>query len=46
MRWVNGMIYWPLPMWVFTAAYVGVFAYVVALWWFVRPQRRIVQAAR
>ncbi len=41
MRWVNSMIYWPLPMWVFTAAYVAVFAYVVALWWFVRPRWRI-----
>ena len=40
MRWVNGLIYWPLPMWVFTAAYVAVFLYVAALWWFVRPTRR------
>ena len=38
MRWVNGVIYWPLPMWAFTAIYVAVFAYVVALWWWVRPQ--------
>ncbi|HEY0647856.1 DUF2784 domain-containing protein [Phenylobacterium sp.] len=41
MRWVNSVIFWPLPMWAFTAAYVAVFAYVVALWWFVRPERRI-----
>jgi hypothetical protein len=41
MRWVNGLIYWPLPMWVFTALYVTVFAYVMALWWWVRPERRI-----
>jgi hypothetical protein len=42
MRWVNSLIYWPLPAWVFAAAYVAVFAYVLALWWFVRPQRRII----
>jgi hypothetical protein len=39
MRWVNGVIYWPLPMWVFTAAYLAVFAYVLALWLWVRPTR-------
>ena len=38
MRWVNGLIYWPLPIWMFTAAYLAVFAYVVALWWWVRPR--------
>ena len=37
MRWVNSLIYWPLPMWAFTAAYLAVFAYVTALWWLVRP---------
>ncbi len=41
MRWVNGVIYWPLPMWAFTAGYVAVFGYVAALWWFVRPEKRI-----
>ena len=41
MRWVNSAIYWPLPMWAFTALYVVLFAYVVALWWLVRPERRI-----
>jgi len=41
MRWVNSVIFWPLPMWAFTALYVILFAYVVALWWFVRPERRI-----
>jgi hypothetical protein len=40
MRWVNSVIYWPLPMWVFTAAYLAVFAYVVALWVWVRPMGR------
>ena len=43
MRWVNDVIYWPLPMWAFTAMYVAVFAYVVALWWWVPPERGIVR---
>jgi hypothetical protein len=38
MRWVNSVIYWPLPIWVFTALYLAVFAYVVALWWLVPPR--------
>lgn len=37
MRVVNGLIYWPLPMWVFTAAYAAVFVYVLALWKLVPP---------
>lgn len=37
MRWVNSVIYWPLPMWAFTAGYVAVFGYVIALWVFVPP---------
>ena len=43
MRWINSVVFWPLPMWVFTALYVAVFAYVVALWWWVRPDGRIVR---
>src|SRR5688500_14068402 len=43
MRWVNSVIYWPLPMWVFTALYVAVFAYVVGLWWWVRTDARIIR---
>lgn len=43
MRWVNSVIYWPLPMWVFSAMYLAVFAYVVALWWWVRPEARILR---
>lgn len=37
MRTVNALIYWPLPMWAFTAAYVAVFIYVLALWRWVPP---------
>jgi hypothetical protein len=40
MRAVNSVIYWPLPMWAFTAAYLAVFVYVVALWWWVPPTSR------
>lgn len=36
--WIDRLIYWPLPLWVFALAYVVVFAYVVALWMFVRPR--------
>jgi hypothetical protein len=43
MRLVNRVIFWPLPMWVFTAAYLAVFAYVVALWWLVPPERPLTQ---
>jgi hypothetical protein len=36
-RFVNSLIYWPLPIWVFTAAYVAAFVYVLALWRLVPP---------
>lgn len=36
--WINRLIYWPMPLWVFAVAYVVVFAYVIALWIFVRPR--------
>lgn len=41
--WVDRLIYWPLPLWVFAAGYVLVFACVVALWFLVpvRPCRRV-----
>ena len=38
MRFVNRVIFWPLPIWVFTALYLAVFAYAAALWWRVRPK--------
>ncbi|MBS0362943.1 MAG: DUF2784 family protein [Proteobacteria bacterium] len=38
-RWVDSLIYWPLPVWVFATAYVAVFAYAAALWWLVPPRR-------
>lgn len=38
MRWVNSLVFWPLPIWVFTALYLAVFAYAVALWWIAPPR--------
>jgi hypothetical protein len=40
MRWVNSVVYWPLPMWAFTAAYAAVLVYAAALWFYVPPNRR------
>jgi hypothetical protein len=39
-RWVDSVIYWPLPIWVFGAIYLALFAAVAALWWRV-PTRRM-----
>ena len=38
MRWVEGLIYWPLPLWVFSALYVLVFGYALLLFWLVPPR--------
>ena len=40
MRWVNALIYWPLPLWVFTLAYCAIFTYALALLWLVPLRRR------
>ena len=39
MRWVNGLIYWPLPIWAFGAAYLALFALVILFWRTVPPTR-------
>lgn len=39
MRWVNGVIFWPLPIWAFTVGYLAIFAYVLWLWRKVPPRR-------
>jgi hypothetical protein len=39
-RWVERAIYWPLPIWVFAAIYLALFALVVAMWWLVPVGRR------
>ena len=31
MRWINGAIYWPLPLWVFSLIYLLAFGLVLAL---------------
>lgn len=37
--WIDRLVYWPLPLWVFAVAYVVLFIYVIALWVWVRPRR-------
>lgn len=37
--WINRLIYWPLPLWVFALFYVAIFLYVLVLWWLVPPHR-------
>ena len=37
VRWVNAVIYWPLPLWVFALIYMAAFAWVLALLWIVPP---------
>jgi len=39
-RWVDSMIYWPLPIWVFSAIYLALFGAVILLWWKVPPLGR------
>lgn len=39
MRWVNAMIFWPLPGWFFTVLYIAIWLYALALMWIV-PLRR------
>lgn len=39
-RWVNAVIYWPLPLWVFAMLYAAIFATVLVLFWAV-PTRQI-----
>ncbi|HEV2363272.1 MAG TPA: DUF2784 domain-containing protein [Caulobacteraceae bacterium] len=40
MRWVNALVFWPLPAWAFTAAYLAIFLYVLALFFLVPPRWR------
>lgn len=37
MRWVDRIIFWPLPLWFFIALYVVVWCYALALLWLVPP---------
>lgn len=36
--WINRLIYWPLPLWVFTVLYALVLLYVLWLWRQVPPR--------
>lgn len=36
--WIDSLIYWPLPLWVFAAIYVVVCVYVIVLWFLVPPR--------
>ncbi len=38
-RLVDRLIYWPLPIWAFSAIYLVMFAAVVVLWWIAPPAR-------
>jgi|SRR5215470_18089263 hypothetical protein len=38
--WINGVLYWPLPLWAFAAGYVGVLLYALQLWRWVPPRLR------
>jgi hypothetical protein len=40
MSWVDRLIYWRLPMWVFAALYALVFGYALVLLWLVPLRRR------
>jgi hypothetical protein len=36
--WINSVLYWPLPLWVFAAGYVAVLLYALMLWRWVPPR--------
>lgn len=38
--WINRLLYWPLPHWVFVTAYVLLFVGTLLLWRLVPPVRR------
>jgi hypothetical protein len=37
-RWVHALIFWPLPLWFFTALYAAVCLYALLLWRLVPPR--------
>ena len=39
-RWVRSVMFYELPLWVFTVAYVGFAALVALTFWLVPPRRR------
>jgi hypothetical protein len=45
MGLVNRIIFWPLPLWVFTTIYALIWVYALALWWIVPPARHAPMSA-
>lgn len=39
-RTIDRILFWPLPLWFFTALYLAVWIYAIALWRIVPPQRK------
>ena len=39
-RWVEAIVFWPLPPWMFAALYLAVWIYALMLWRLVPPRRR------
>ncbi|MGH7125726.1 MAG: DUF2784 domain-containing protein [Stellaceae bacterium] len=44
--WINSVLYWPLPLWMFAAGYLGVLLYALMLWRWVPPRIRAAQRIR
>jgi len=40
-RLARAVLYWPLPPWVFTAAYLALVLLALLLWWRVPPRARV-----
>jgi len=38
--WINSVLYWSLPLWMFAAGYVAVLLYALMLWRWVPPRIR------
>lgn len=36
--WIDRLIYWPLPLWIFAAGYTLIWLYAIWLWWRVPPR--------
>lgn len=42
-RWLHALLYYDLPAWMFTAAYVAFAAMVALTWWHIPPMRKKMQ---
>jgi len=38
-RWINALLFWPLPLWVFALIYVAALIHVLTMWRLVPPKR-------